>query len=156
LKKYCIHLSPEERTELSQIASKQKVNAQRKLRAQIFLRADQSPDGPAEIDAVIASALPVTTRTIENLREWVCEVGPIAALERRPTTRVYERRLDGRGEARLIALTRSNPPAGRAAWTLQLLADSLVELQIVDSVANNTISRTLKKMNSNPTSASTG
>lgn len=156
MKKYCIHLSSGERTELSQIASKQKVNAQHKLRAQIFLRADQGPDGPAEIDAVIASALPVTTRTIENLREWACEVGPIAALERRPTTRVYERRLDGRGEARLIALTRTNPPAGRATWTLQLLADSLVELQIVDSVANNTVSRTLKKMNSNPTSASTG
>jgi hypothetical protein len=156
MKKYCIHLSPEERTELSHIASKQKVNAQHKLRAQIFLRADQGPDGPAEIDAAIASALPVTTRTIENLREWVCEVGPIAALERRPTTRVYERRLDGHGEARLIALALSSPPTGRATWTLQLLADSLVELGIVDSVANNTVSRTLKKMNSNPTSASTG
>jgi hypothetical protein len=156
LKKYCIHLSPEERAELSQIASKQTVSAQRKLRAQILLRTDQGANGPAETEDAIAGSLSVTTRTIQHLREWACEVGPIAALERRPTTRVYERRLDGRGEARLIALTRSNPPTGRATWTLQLLADSLVELKIVDSVANNTVSRTLKKMNSNPTSASTG
>jgi hypothetical protein len=156
LKKYCIHLSAEERTELTQIACKQQASAQRKLRAQILLRSDQGPDGPAEIDAVIAGALPVTTRTIESLREWVCEVGPIAALERRPTSRVYERRLDGHGEARLIALALSSPPTGRATWTLQLLADSLVELQIVDSIDDNTIQRTLKKMNSNPTSVSTG
>lgn len=150
MKKYRIHLSPEERVELSQIASKQTVSAQRKLRAQILLRTDEGQDGPAEPEAAVGQSLHVTTRTIQHVREWACEVGPIAALERRPTTRVYERRLDGRGEAKLIALTRSNPPAGRAAWTLQLLADSLVELKIVDSVANNTVSRTLKKMNSNP------
>jgi hypothetical protein len=156
LKKYRIHLSTEERTELLQIAAKQKVGAQRKLRAQILLRTDEGSDGPAEPEAAIAESLHVTTRTIQHLREWACEVGPIAALERRPTTRVYERRLDGHGEARLIALVLSTPPAGRATWTLQLLADSLVELQIVDSVAKNTISRTLKKMNLNPTSVSTG
>lgn len=148
MKKYCIHLSSAERTELSQIASKQTASAQRKLRAQILLRSDQGSDGPGEIDAAIAADLPVTTRTIESLREWACEVGPIAALERRPTTRVYKRKLDGRGEAHLIALTRQNPPTGCATWTMQLLADQLIELKMVENIDDNTVWRTLKKMNS--------
>lgn len=147
-KKYIVKLSQDERAELSEIASKQRVDAERKLRAQIILRTDQGEHGPSEIDAVIAAAFGVHVRRIEHLRAWVCEVGPIAALERRSFTRPNERTLDGRGEAHLIALTRQEPPTGRTTWTLQLLADRLVELKIVDHIDDNTVGRVLKKTNS--------
>jgi hypothetical protein len=149
-KKYIVKLSEDERTQLSEIASKQRVDAERKLRAQILLRTDQGAHGPAEIDASIAATYGVHSRRIEHLRARVCEVGPIAALNRRSFTRPTERTLDGRGEAHLIALTRQDPPTGRTHWTLQLLADRLVELKIVDHIDDNTVGRVLKKTNSSP------
>jgi homeodomain-containing protein len=147
-KRYIIRLSENERAQLGEIASKQRVDAERKLRAQIILRTDQGEHGPSEIDAVIAEAFGVHVRRIEHLRARVCEVGPMAALERRSFTRPKERTLDGHGEAHLIALTRQDPPTGRTRWTLQLLADRLVELKIVDHIDDNTVGRVLKKMNS--------
>jgi hypothetical protein len=77
-------------------------------------------------------------------------------LERRPTTRTYLRKLDGRAEARLITIAKEDPPTGRAAWTMQLLAGRLVELKIVDNVDDNTVWRTLKKTTLSPTSAGIG
>lgn len=156
MKKYIIKLSPDERTELTDITLKQKVNAQRKLRAQILLACDQGDAGPAKTDLEITNELPVSKRTIEHLREWACEVGPVGALERRPNPRVYLRKLDGRAEARLIVIAKETPPEGRAAWTMQLLADRLVELKVVDSISDDCVHRTLKKMNLSLTSVNTG
>lgn len=156
MKKYRIKLSPDERQELEHITRKHKVNAQRKLRAQILLACDESEAGPALTDAAVVASLPVSIRTVEHLREWATEVGPIGALERHPNPRVYLRKLDGRAEARLITIAKEDPPTGRATWTMQLLADRLVELKIVDSISDDTVHRTLKKTNFNLTSVGIG
>ena len=156
MKKYIIKLSSEERTELTAVAGKHKVAAQKKLRAQVLLACDQGEGGPSQADEAIVQTLPITRRSVQRLREWACEVGPLEALKRRPTSRVYERKLDGRAEARLIVIARETPPEGRATWTMQLLADRLVELKIVDSISDDCVHRTLKKMNLSLTSVSTG
>jgi hypothetical protein len=156
MKKYHIRLSSDERQELAALTQKHKVNAQKKLRAQILLACDESEAGPALTDVAIATSLPVSIRTIEHLREWATEVGPIGALERRPNPRVYLRKLDGRAEARLITIAKEDPPTGRATWTMQLLADRLVELKIVDCIDDNTVHRTLKKTNLSLTSVGIG
>ena len=148
MKKYHIKLTPEERQELSKIAGRQQVAAQKKLRAQILLAADESEAGPHKTDSVITSELPVSKRAIERLREWTCEVGPLEALKSRPTSRIYERRLDGAGEARLVQLACSQAPDGREKWTLQLLADELITLAVVDEISDETVRRTLKKTTS--------
>src|SRR5260370_31812149 len=101
MKKYHIKLSPDERRELTACTCKQKVNAQTKLRAQILLACDEGELGAGKTDKAITASLPVSLRTIEHLREWACEVGPISALGPRPNPRVYLRKLDGRAEARL-------------------------------------------------------
>jgi hypothetical protein len=156
MKKYHIKLSESERTELAALAHRHTVNAQKKLRAQILLACDESDQGPAQTDKAITATLPVSLRTIEHVREWACEVGPLGALERRPNPRVYLRKLDGRGEARLITIAKEAPPAGRATWTMQLLADRLVELKIVDSISDDTVHRTLKKTSLSLISVGTG
>lgn len=150
MKKHHIRLTPDERTQLEAIVRQQKIAARKKLRAQVFLASDESTDGPHETDAVIAARLPITVRSIEALRAWACEVGPIDALNPRPSARVYERKLDGRAEAKLIAVSKEDPPEGHKHWTLALLADRLVGLGIVDSIDDNTVWRTLKKTSSSP------
>lgn len=156
MKKHIVTLSTDERRELTELTRKQKVNAQKKLRAQILLACDQSVQGQAKTDLAITKELPVSLRTIEHLREWTCEVGPIRALSPRPNPRVYLRKLDGRAEARLITIAKEAPPEGRATWTMQLLADCMVELKIVDSISDDTVHRTLKKTNSNLISVGIG
>lgn len=156
MKKYRIKLSSVERSELTTLTRKQRISAQKKLRAQILLACDESTNGPAKTDVVIADEFSVGVRTIESLRQWACEVGPLGALERRPTSRLYLRKLDGRAEARLIVIAKETPPEGRATWTMQLLADRLIELKIVEDISDDTVHRTLKKMNLSLTSASTG
>lgn len=151
MKKYVVKLSLAEREELAAVARRQNVAAQKKLRAQILLAADEGEHGPAKTDLAITGELPVSKRTVEHLRAWACEAGPAGALERRPAARVYERKLDGRGEARLIALAKEKPPGGHARWTMQLLADRLVELKVVDSISDDCVHRTLKKMRSSRT-----
>lgn len=146
-KKYRIKLTPDERAELTSITLKQKVNAQKKLRAQILLACDEADGSPAKTDAVIVSELPVSTRTVEHLRAWAAEVGAVSALVPRPRNRVYERKLDGAGEARLVQLACSKAPKGRANWTMQLLADELVTLAVVEEISDETVRRTLKKTN---------
>jgi len=156
MKKYVIKLVSDERDGLQAIAHKQKVAAQKKVRACILLACDQGEHGPGKTDASIAAELSVSLRSVSRLREWACEAGPIGALERRPTARVYERALDGRAEARLITIAKEDPPEGRAAWTMQLLADRLVALRVVDNVSDETVRRTLKKTTLSPTLAGIG
>ena len=114
-----------------------------------LLKVDAAEDGPAWTDERIAEALEVSVATVERVRQRFAERGPEEALGRKPQGRPRRaRKPDGRAEARLIALACSAPPDGRAAWTLQLLADKLVELRIVDAVSDETVRRCLKKTSS--------
>jgi hypothetical protein len=147
MKKYHVKLTVSERSELTAVTQKQKVNAQAKLRAQILLACDEGEQGPSLTDLAIVAKLPVSKRTIEHLRARAVEVGPIEALKPCKRIRTYERKLDGAGEARLVALACSKAPEGREKWTLQLLADELVTLAVVDEISDETVRRTLKKTN---------
>jgi transposase len=148
-KKYLVTLTPEERIQLCVLLIAGKHSDLTLTRARILLKADQADGGPAWPDDRIAEAFDCGLRTVERVRQRFVERGLEAALVRKPQDRPSrERKLDGRAEARLIALACSEPPDGRAAWTLQLLADKLVELKIVDTVCDETVRRVLKKTNS--------
>jgi len=148
-KKYLVTLTPEEREQLAGLLSAGKRSALTLARARILLKADQADGGPAWPDERIAEALDCGVRTVERVRQRFVERGLEEALGRKKQDRPSrERKLDGRAEARLIALACSQPPDGRAAWTLQLLADKLVELRVVDSVCDETVRRVLKKTRS--------
>ncbi len=149
MKKYKVTLTAEERNSLQDLIAAGKAAAQKLTHARILLKADATPGGPAWTDARIAEALEVNVTTIERLRERFVEQGLDAALTRKKQDRPSrERTLDGQGEARLVALACSDPPRGRARWTLRLLADKLVELEVVDTVSPETVRRVLKKTNS--------
>lgn len=149
MKKYKITLTAEERKSLQDMLAAGKAASKKLLHARILLKADAAPKGPAWIDARIAEAFDVSIRTIERLRERFVEQGLEAALGRKQQDRPSrEPILDGKAEARLIALACSAPPQGRARWTLRLLADRLIELEIVDTVSTETVRQALKKMNS--------
>jgi len=148
MKKYKVTLTAEERKFLQELVAAGKATSKKVLQARILLKADASPQSPAWTDGRIAEAMEVSTRTIERLRERFVEQGLGAALGRKPQGRPSrERTFDGKAEARLIALACSAPPAGRVRWTLRLLADQLVELEIVEAVSTETVRRVLKKTN---------
>jgi len=145
-KKYVVRLTSEERLTLQRLVSVGKTAARKILHARILLLADQGPDGPAKTDDQIAEALSAHPRTIAGVRQRLVEQGLEAALVRKKQTQPSRgRKLDGKAEARLIALRCGAPPRGRMRWTLHLLADRLVELNVVDSVSYETVRRTLKK-----------
>ena len=127
-KKYIIRLSADERHMLSKLARSGKAAARKITRARVLLKADAGEGGPGWTDERIAEALDVGVRTIENVRRRCVEEGPAVALGRSWPDRPAQRKLDGAGEARLVAIACSKPPTGRARWTMQLLADELVVL----------------------------
>lgn len=146
-KRYKVHLLPEERAELQRIVSTGKAAALKRRRAQILLKADQGPQGPAWTDAHICEALDVGQLTVTRTRKTLVLEGFEATLQRKKRQHPpVPRKLDGDGEAQLIALACSKPPAGHTTWTMQLYADKLVELQVVESISEETVRRTLKKM----------
>src|SRR5260370_32461792 len=148
-KKYLVTLTAEEREYLGGLLSAGKRSALTLARARILLKADQADGGPAWEDARIAEALDCGVRTVERVRQRFVERGLEEALGRKPQDRPSrERKLDGRAAARLIAPACSEPPDGRAAWSLQLLADQQIELRVVDSVCDETVRRVLKKTKS--------
>ena len=149
-KKYRVTLTPGERAELEQLARKGKAAATKLTHARILLLADESPEGPARSDGWIVDALGVSKNTVCRVRERFVEQGLESALVRKPPARTYARKLDGRGEAHLIALTCSDPPAGRSGWTPQLLADRMVAMGHVDTLSYGTVRQVLKKTRSNP------
>jgi DNA-binding transcriptional ArsR family regulator len=145
-KKYPVILSETEREELKQLIAAGTAPARKLTHARILLKADQSPEGPGWVDEAIAEAVETSQPTVSRVRKRYFEEGLEAALNRRPPNREYRRRLDGEQEARLIALACSEPPEGQARWSLRLLADKLVELEIVEEeVSYQTVRRTLKK-----------
>lgn len=152
MKKYKVTLTTDERKSLQELISAGRAAAQKLTHARILLKADAGPDGPAWIDADIAEAVEVDVSTVERIRQRFVEQGLEAALVRKQRDRpARERKLDGQAEARLIALACSAPPKGRAKWTLKLLADRLVELEVVDTVSHETVRQVLKKTNSSLT-----
>jgi transposase len=152
MKKYRITLEVEERKQLQEMLSKGKADVRRLKHAQILLAADELDGSPAQIDTAIAETLHVGTATVERVRRRFVEEGLEIALSPYKTPqRRYKTKLDGPQEARLIATACSQPPEGRARWTLRLLADKFVELKYVDSISHETVRQTLKKMNSSRT-----
>jgi transposase len=148
-KRYVVELSPEERQQLAQLVSSGRRSARTLTRARILLKADQADGGPAWLDADIAEALDCGLRTVERVRQRFVERGLDDALtHKEQQTPRRQRVFDGAAEARLIALACSQPPDGRDGWTLQLLADKLVELRVVESVSYETVRRVLKKTRS--------
>ena len=143
-KKFIVRLSEEERAVCREVIKKLKGSSQKVRRAQILLKADV--DGPGWIDSRIAEAFNCRVQTIENLRKRLVTEGFELALEgkkrQQPPTPA---KLDGEGEAKLIALRLGKPPAGYGHWTLQLLADELVSLEVVDSISHETVRKVLKK-----------
>ena len=151
-KKFLVTLTADERQHLAGLLAAGKRSALTLTRARILLKADQADGGPAWEDARIAAALDCGVRTIERIRQRFVEQGLDAALSRKPRERpARQPKLDGRGEARLIALACSAPPQGRKEWTMKLLADRLVELEVVDTISDETVRRVLKKTNSSRT-----
>ena len=149
MKKYKVTLTADERNSLQALIAAGKAAAQKLIHARILLKADAAPGGPAWIDERIAEAVEVNLRTVERVRQRFVEQGLEAALVRKPQARPScERKLDGAGEARLVALACSEPPAGRCRWTLQLLADRLVELDVVEAISDETVRQVLKKTSS--------
>ena len=149
MKKYTVSLTAEERQQLQELIAAGKAAAQKLSHARILLKADAAAGGPAWADRRIAEAVEVGVATVERVRQRFVEQGLKAALTRKRQDRPSRpRKLDGRAEARLIAVACSAPPEGRKGWTMRLLADKLVELEIVDAVSDETVRRVLKKTRS--------
>src|SRR3954468_7828053 len=149
MRKYIVTLTTEEREQLQALIRVGKASALKLARARVLLKADAGPGGPDWPDGRITEAVEVGLATVARVRRRFVELGVAAALERRKQARPSrERKLDGRGEAKLIALACSAPPDGRRVWTMQLLAGRLVELRVVDAVSDETVRRTLKKTRS--------
>jgi transposase len=144
-KTYHVTLTPEERTELEVMISAGKAAARKLAHARILLKADEAEGGPGWSDERIAEALDVGLCTVWRVRQRFVQEGTAAALAPKPSSRVYERRLDGAGEAHLVKLACSRPPEGRTRWTLQLLADQMVVLGHADQLSYETVRRILKK-----------
>lgn len=147
--KYAVQLTEAERARLRTLLGCGEAPARMLAHARILLKADQGEGGAAWTDAAIAGALEVHATTVARVRRTYVEAGLEAALARKTPDRVYSRRLDGVAEAHLVAVACSDPPAGRERWTLRLLADELVRLEVVETVSYETVRRTLEQTNSN-------
>jgi hypothetical protein len=144
-KLHIVRLTPEQRAELEQLIRQAGASAHQQRRARILLLAEARSDRPRLTDAAVAAAALVAPRTVARVRSTFATRGLDAALNRQPRTEVRLRKLEGEAEARLIALTCAAPPPGQARWTLRLLRDRLIELEIVDAVSPETVRTALKK-----------
>lgn len=144
-KKFIVRLSDQERQQLTEVVRKFKGSSQKVRRAQILLKADA--DGSGWSDQQIADAFGCRRQTVENVRRNLCERGfelTLNGVKRQdPPTPKW---LDGEQEAKIIAIRLGKPPAGYANWSLRLLARTVVELSVVESISHETVRRTLKKV----------
>jgi hypothetical protein len=152
--KYVVRLSDAERKRLSELVARGRVAATVRQRALILLKADV--EGPSWTDEQIAELAQVGLSTVHRVRQRCVEQGLEAAIQRKPSPQRQYRKLDGVQEAKLIALACSAPPTGRVCWTMQLLADKLVELNVIDSISRDTVRVTLKKTRSSRGGRNTG
>ena len=146
-KKYTVTLTQEERNDLEQIITKGKHSSQIYRNGYILLNKDEGVhQGAIKVtNEEVAKVLQISMRTIDRVKKRFVEEGFEACLSRKPTTRVYERKIDGDKEAKLISIACSEPPQGMAKWSLRLLADKMVELNYVDSLSHETVRNVLKK-----------
>jgi len=142
-KRYFVNLSQEEKEELQTLISSGKSRARVQTRARVLLLCDEHSDWS---DKKVADAVLCSVPTVERTRKRCVEESFENALYDKRRNRVYERKLDALAEARLVTLACSTPPEGRSVWTMQLLADELVALNVVDTLSDETVRRTLKKM----------
>lgn len=142
-KKFIVRLTEEERATLAGIVAKFKGSSQKVRRAQVLLKADA--DGPGWTDARIAEAFGCRTQTVENVRERFVVEGFDITLHGKPRATPPAKLLDGEQEAKVIAMRLGSPPAGFSNWTLRLLAEQVVALEIVEKISYETVRRTLKK-----------
>ena len=145
---YRVVLDEQQRAALRGLVGSGIAPARAVTRARILLKADHGEGGPGWSDAAIAGALDVHPATVQRVRQRFVADGLGPTLARKRPERVYERRLDGRGEARLVALACTTPPDGQARWSLRLLADTLVRLEVVAAISHEAVRRTLKKTTS--------
>jgi len=144
LKKYIVRLTDAERKSLEQVVKKLKGTSQKVRRAQVLLKADA--EGPGWTDAKIADAFGCRTKTVENIRERLVTKGFELTLDGEPRLKPPRAKLlDGAQEAKIIAMRLGAPPPGYSNWTLRLLAERVVALEIVESISYETVRRTLKK-----------
>ena len=148
VKKYRVRLTEEEQEELRALVSKGRAAAYKQTHARILLLSNEDRGGGGLKDEEIGRSLQVGTATVERVRRRCVEEGVEAALGRKEQLNRRQKKLDGQGEAHLIALACGEPPQGRVSWTLKLLADRLVECEIVESISPETVRQTLKKTNS--------
>ena len=157
MEKYIVTLTTEEVEQLQSLVGKGKHAAQKVINALILLNCDQSQGTDhRRTSQEIAQVLQVSERKIDRVKRRFVEDGLEVALSGQPSQREYVSKVDGDVEAHLIALSCSNPPSGRARWSLRLLADRAVELQWVEAISHETVRRVLKKTNSSPGGKSAG
>lgn len=147
-KQHIVHLTVTERAALHQLIATGHTAAHTQNRARILLKADAGVAGPRWTDAAIAAALETSSRTVARVRAQFASAGLAATLQRQPRSATTPHKLDAAAEAQLVAIACSQPPPGRARWTLRLLSARLVELRIVASIAPETVRQTLKKTSS--------
>lgn len=154
--KFVVRLDGLERGRLQELVDRGLGSKTIRNRAQILLRADESEHGPGWTDAKIVEAFDVGVRTVERTRRLLVVEGFEAVLARKPSPNRQYRKLDGAQEAELVKLACSKPPKGRTRWTMQLLADRLVERKVVTSIGREAVRTTLEKTTSSRGSGSTG
>lgn len=147
MKLYRVTLTPVERTELTTIIKKGNTSARKRIHAQILLRTDESEGHNGWKDLDVAEAYGVGLRTVERVRERFVTQGFVEALQPKADQENRARKFDGKKEAKLVTLACSTPPKGRAKWTLQLLADKMVELKYMESISHQAVHNVLKKTN---------
>ncbi len=147
---YRVVLTEEQRAQLRTLVGSGMAPARMLTRARILLKADHGEGGSGWSDAAVAGALDVDPSTVLRVRRQFVTEGLEATLARKRPDRVYERALDGSGEAHLVALACGIPPHGHAQWSLRLLADELVRLDVVETISYETVRQTLKKTPSSP------
>lgn len=148
--KYAVELTEQERARLRTLIGQGRAPARMLTHARILLKANQGEGGPGETDTAIAGAVEVHPATVARVRRAFVDGGLAAALHRKTPAREYGRTFDGEAEAQLVALACSAPPEGRERWTLRLLADALVRLEVVETVSHETVRRTLQQTRSSP------
>lgn len=144
-KRFVVKLTLDERSRLEGLIKRGREAAYRRRHAEVLLLVDEGEHGPKLIDRVVAERTGFSRRTVEQIRERCVTEGLDSALERKKRSRERSQRLDGEGEARLVSLACSDAPEGHARWTLHLLSDKLVELDVVESISHECVRQVLKK-----------
>ena len=150
-RQHIVTLTSDERQALQRLVGGGTSPARAQTHARILLLADPGTKAAVPTDRASAAALSICTRTVARVREAYCTGGVAAAVERKAPDRVYPRKLDGAGEAKLLEIACGPAPLGHARWTLRLLADRLVELQVVETIVPSTVHATLRQTTSNRT-----